>query len=307
MAHVVRFRRNSQTEFAKAFRPLSERHKPWQVWADFVNAAAIAMAAQFDPPDTEKYKEREREYFRIMKQYDEKERMVFPQLLLMMMQALEEEPEQDFLGEMFMMLELSNHWKGQFFTPYDVCRMMAEMTMQDAAAHIERKGWVGIYDPACGAGATLIAARNYLQRNPCGKLLGHQQTLFVAQDIDRTAALMCYLQLSMLGCAGYVIVGNTITNPGVGLGGSPLLPLEKEGQDYWCMPLFHDQIWVWRQAFARLEFLTGSAAALPISDPPTEKPAAQSVTEDATATLEQAGDPEPVKLNATATGQLTLF
>ena len=305
MSHAVRFRRDSQTAFSKAFYPLGERHQRWQVWADFIVVSAISLAAPFDPPDTEKWKARDAEFKSIMERYTEAERRAFVELLRIMMQALEEEPEQDFLGEMFMMLELSNHWKGQFFTPYDVCRMMVEMTMQDVEAHIERKGWVGICDPACGAGALLVAARNYLQAHPCGKLLGHQQTLFVAQDIDRVAALMCYLQLSLLGCAGYVVVGNTITNPTVGLGNNPVLPIETEGQDIWCMPLFHDQIWVWRQTFARMEYLVGSAPAAPILNTPAANEAEEAAVEPPSEPI--AAKIEPEALNTTETGQLTLF
>jgi len=307
MAHAVRFRRESQAVFSKAFSPLGERHQRWQVWADFVVASSISLASMFDPRDTEKYKAREAEFMSIMKRYDEAERRVFSELLQIMLQALEDEPEQDFLGEMFMMLELSNHWKGQFFTPYSVCRMMAEITMQDVAAHIERKGWVGICDPACGAGALLVAARNYMQANPCGHLLGHQQTLFVAQDVDRVAALMCYLQLSLLGCAGYVVVGNSITHPCVGLGSNALLPIETEEQDIWCMPLFHDQVWVWRQTFARLEYMTAAANAAPIFDTPPAIEAEEAPKDAPREALETGSPPAPVELATTATGQLTFF
>lgn len=52
-----------------------------------------------------------------------------------------------------MELELNNHWTGQFFTPYNICRLMAEMTLQDAVRKIEREGGISINDPACGAGA----------------------------------------------------------------------------------------------------------------------------------------------------------
>ena len=37
--------------------------------------------------------------------------------------------------------------------------------------------------------------------------------LVAAQDIDMTVALMCYIQLSLLGVAGYVKIGNSITDP----------------------------------------------------------------------------------------------
>lgn len=47
------------------------------------------------------------------------------------------------LGELFMALGLANEWKGQFFTPYDICRAMAAMNLgEDLKSQIEEKGWV---------------------------------------------------------------------------------------------------------------------------------------------------------------------
>ena len=83
-------------------------------------------------------------------------------------------------------------------------------------------------DCACGAGATLIAARNSLKHTG----IGTNQTLFVGQDVDRTAALMCYIQLSLLGCAGYVVIADTLSKPVVG----KIIPRRKAGQDIWFMP-----------------------------------------------------------------------
>lgn len=305
MAHNVRFRRDSQTEFAKEFRPLGERHSSWQVWADFVALSAISIFMPFGVPGDEKHQQREKEYMSIVKRYSPAEIQVFPRLFAMMVEALEDEPEQDFLGEMFMLLDLGNHWKGQFFTPYTICRLMAEISLQDARERIDAKGWVGICDCCCGAGALLIAARNYMHfaNPPIGHLPGHQQTLFVCQDVDRTAALMCYIQLSLLGCAGYVVIGNALTNPMVSLDGTPLLPIETEGQDIWCMPLFHDQVWVYRQTFAKMD-----AMFQPL---PREKVSAIAPPEETgeieTERVETATMPVEPAWNATPSGQLTLF
>ena len=199
MAHAVRFRRESQTEFSKAFRPLSERQSAWQAWADFVDLAAISIYMPFGVPGDEKHKQRKKEYMSIVKRYTPAEIEAFSKLFSMTVDALEDNPEQDFLGEMFMMLDLSNHWKGQFFTPYDLCKCIAKMTLQDIGKRIEAKGWVGICDCCCGAGALLIAARNvmHFSRPPIGHLPGHQQVLFACQDVDRVAGLMCYIQLSL--------------------------------------------------------------------------------------------------------------
>ena len=63
--------------------------------------------------------------------------------------------------------------------------------MGDVGERIQKRGWVSMTICACGAGALLIAARNAMMR--AGRDWS-SQALFVAQDIDRTAALMCYLQ-----------------------------------------------------------------------------------------------------------------
>ena len=82
-------------------------------------------------------------------------------------QALDNNQEQDFLGGLYMNLDLGSHWHGQFFTPYDICRMMAKISLnggeRDAKTEILDHGYISINDPACGAGATLIAAANQLR------------------------------------------------------------------------------------------------------------------------------------------------
>lgn len=131
--------------------------------------------------------------------------------------------------------------------------MMSEITCEDVDSHIEKQGYLSICDPACGAGATLIAAANTMKK--C-KHNFQNHVVFVAQDIDRITGMMCYIQLSLLGCAGYVCIANTITNP---LTGHVLFPNEKEGQELWYMPMFQNQIWTWRRLFQSMGGLGGTA------------------------------------------------
>lgn len=99
---------------------------------------------------------------------------------------------------------------------------MAEITIQDNIQNLQNKEWVSVNDPACGAGATLVAAANTFRR----KGFNYQtQVMFVANDIDRVTAQMCFIQLSLLGCPGYVAVADTISNPVVG---DPLMPDENQ-------------------------------------------------------------------------------
>ncbi len=174
---------------------------------------------------------------------------------------------------------------GNSSPPYDVCRCMVEISGgSDPAA--ENAGFFSVSDPACGAGALLIAFANLCRRK---NICYHDKVLFVAQDIDLIAGLMCYIQLSFLGCAGYVVIGNTITEPSTAYDRRGLLPAGPQSR-IWYTPFFSTDIWYLRRQWAQIELLM--------------KPVCRQT--------EQA-EPEPKKDDAapplceTKTGQLTFF
>lgn len=152
-----------------------------------------------------------------------------------------EDPEQDFLGSIFMSLNLGNEHNGQIFTPYHVCKLMAEVTMDNTVQKVEQDGYISINDPCCGAGATLIAAIHAARKQLEKTNLNYQNHLLVvAQDIDETVALMCYIQLSLLGVAGYVKVGNSLTEP---------MTDNDDKENYWFTPMYFSNVWVLRRIF----------------------------------------------------------
>lgn len=237
---------DAKKEFLRLFKELCDSRSSWQVWADLMSVFACAISNSTEP-DPVRREAREKEYAKCIEQLGGME--IPSKMFALLTLALSRKPEQDFLGDMFMSLNLGNHWKGQFFTPYHICDFMAKITLADHRAEIEEKGYISINDPACGAGATLIAAANVLDLNGCN----HQtQALFVGQDLDRLAGLMCYIQLSVLECAGYVVIANTLTNPTVG---DVLFPAEQEGQEYWYTPMFYNDNWTIRRAIRWMEFL----------------------------------------------------
>lgn len=67
---------------------------------------------------------------------------------------------------------------------------------------------------------------------------------FVGNDIDRVAAQMCYIQLSLLGCPGYIAVTDTLTNP---ITGPVIQPNEKPDQEFWFMPMYWSDPWTMRR------------------------------------------------------------
>ena len=56
-----------------------------------------------------------------------------------------------------------------------------------------------------------------------------EKMVFYAQDIDRIAALMCYIQLSLLGCKAFVKIGNSLTDP--------LTENEPLNENIWLTPM----------------------------------------------------------------------
>lgn len=244
MANPPRFNTNHQNKIAEIFRKLhSGRHNHWTVWADFVTMAACSLSYA----DIERREERERLYADISKKYTESELVLFSEMFAEVVLGFEENPDQDLLGEMFMRLELGSGRKGQFFTPYNVCKAMASISAGDLKAEIDKRAYISVNDPCCGAGALLIAFANEAKRQG----INYQQCIeFVAQDIDFTVAMMCYIQLSLLGCAGYVIVGNSL-----------LPPDPEEKQNIWYTPLYFLKTWHWRRTFKALSQVTEKAEA----------------------------------------------
>lgn len=235
-----------QTEnpaFIIAFEKLSKgRFQSWEVWQDFVVMTACTLSNAVDKSEPH-HSTREKWYMERIKKYTPEEQQIFPELVAELVVALDQNQKQDFLGDIFMKLKLSSHWKGQFFTPYSVCSMMGDMTTPNSLELIEKQGFITVNDPACGAGATLIAYVNTVAEQleeAKSPLNWKNHIMLTAQNIDTTVGLMCYIQMSLLGGAGYVKIGNTLTDP------------DCEGdskENYWYTPMYFHETWHYRRLF----------------------------------------------------------
>lgn len=249
MAKVIGRIDNDQKEFVKVMEKLTYRFQTWEVWQDFVVMFATAISNAIDTAHKEK---REEAYMRIVKKYNKEELDLFPKLCAIVVEALEVDRDRDFLGELYMALNLGNHWKGQFFTPYNVCKMMSKITGGNFAEQIKKDGYITVNDPACGAGALLIAYANSALESLSKQDMNFQNyILFTAQDIDMITGLMCYIQLSLLGCAGYVKIADTIINPMSD--GEALSEFSKPESDYWYTPMYFSDIWQYRILFRSID------------------------------------------------------
>jgi hypothetical protein len=190
-------------ELASLLRDNARRHRLHEVFSDFCELGALSISNAIDKTQ---FDAREARYLQIVGRYETEEVHRFPRMLAVLVDWLEC-GFADCLGELFMSLELGDHWKGQFFTPYPVCGLMARITVGDVRPQIERQGFVTISEPACGAGAMVIACADAIHAQG----VNFQQAMHVtAVDIDATAVHMAYLQFSLLHVPAIVVHGNTL-------------------------------------------------------------------------------------------------
>ena len=293
MAKAVRTRGGNQQEIVKLINRLDGKYSKWHIWNDFILMFATSIANVFPSPHRE---HREKLYMETAKKYSKGELDIMAEMMALVVTGMEDNPDQDFLGELYMCMDMGNQWTGQFFTPYDVCKAMSLMSYSDGVieSQVRDRGFVGVSDPACGAGALLIAFANVCREK---KLNYQQHCLFIAQDIDQLAGMMCYIQLSLMGCAGHVIVDNTLTKPAQFYDERALLPVD--GTNVWTTPMMYSETWQIRQIAARMALLTGRLGT-----------ASDTVIEKLTAPAVKEPEPAPVvipELKADETGQLSLF
>ena len=193
----------TEREFIKVFQELCYSRSSWQVWADLMAAMACTLANSVDKTEP-RYTAREKEYEECIKRLGGVEKPA--KCFAIVVEALERNPNQDFLGKLYMSLELGNHWKGQFFTPYHVSLACAELVVPKNI----NDDRIPLHEPSCGSGGMVVATAQVLQKRG----INYQKTLdVVCQDLDWLAVYMCYVQLSLLGIKAIVVQGDTLAEP----------------------------------------------------------------------------------------------
>lgn len=228
-------------EFIKLMDKFGYKYSRWNIWNDFLYVSAVALANATTEKDTT-WQEREDQYLKIINKYTKEERQLLVEMFVQVILAFEDNLEQDFLGELYHMMNLQQNQKGQFFTPYHIAEFMAELNIGKEGVEKEltqsEKGYISVMDPAVGAGALLVAFANVCRKN---KINYQQKILFIAQDIDQTAALMAYIQLSVIGASAIIIVGDSLAKPGF-----------HEDNEVWMTPMYALNQWrfssFWKQS-----------------------------------------------------------
>lgn len=93
----------TEKEFIKVFQELCYSRSSWQVWADLMAAMACTLANSVDKTEP-RYTAREKEYAECIKRLGGVEKPA--KCFAIVVEALERNPDQDFLGKLYMSLEL---------------------------------------------------------------------------------------------------------------------------------------------------------------------------------------------------------
>lgn len=192
---------NHVADFKKVFGSIARHHRRSEVFRDFVMMSGLSVANAYYRSDV-----LETEYMQTVKRYSKDDAMAMSNLLGIVIDALHE--PQDFLGRLYMELELANDALQQFFTPQSINELLARLNINGIKDAIAKNGFVTVAEPACGsAGMVIGMAKVMLEAG----LNPQQQMWFEATDIDPLAAMMTLLQTNLLGLPGKVVVGNTLT------------------------------------------------------------------------------------------------
>lgn len=192
---------SNRDAFIRLFNNTAKNRHRYEVFRDFVTMSAISIHNAINKSET-----LENEYLDIVKRYHEDDVQRMCALLSEVVMGLE--VPNDFLGSVFMELELGNSRAGQFFTPYPISVMMAKMLHGDSIKATSGKPFTTLQEPACGSGGMIIAYVHAM----LDEGINPQQALWVsAIDVDSVPAMMCYLQLSLLHIPAEIIVGNALS------------------------------------------------------------------------------------------------
>lgn len=197
----------TKSEFNKAFiRELSAmggRHNLISVFGDAVAMMADAMwkatAPEKDKDEVEKH------YMSCVERYTKEEMSHLTEMMTIIVTFLGRWRE-SFLGPILEEIGAAKTRNGQFLTPNDIAKLMAEIVADNEEPGAD--GLVRISDPACGAGVTLIAQGEELLN---GRKIPQRNIFITGGDIDRVSCDISFIELSLLGYAARIDHMNSLT------------------------------------------------------------------------------------------------
>ena len=206
--------KKSQKEIKNLIQGMAGKYSSYDIFRDFIVLSACTIS---NSVDKQQWQKREDMYLEIIAKYTKYEANKFAEMLALMILAYENRMG-DFIGELYMTMEFGNKHVGQFFTPYNVSRLVSDMTYESK----KHEDTITLNEPSCGSGGMIVAFADSMQLDK----RNYQTDLRVmCNDLDFDAVRMCYVQLSLLGIDAVVEQRNT------------LAPLDEHPGEIWYTPI----------------------------------------------------------------------
>lgn len=172
-----------------------------QVMRDLLKYIIGYFNPERTPDTTWKYsKEQNAEFHQMMQQY-----------FILMDEQLKRKEWYDAWGDIFMWFTPKGGARGQFFTPDNICDLMAQCNINTDTEPTIQCGAFGkrvtISDPAAGSARNLLASHARFIRD------NKRKPYLVAEDIDLDCCRMSAVNMMAHGCFGEVICHNTLADP----------------------------------------------------------------------------------------------
>lgn len=188
---------------------MSGSYTPYQIFTDWISMMALSIHNSCKVFHDEIYTEREKMYLDIAKKYSTEHLKTMGDMLGALTICLEEKFG-DILGDIYMKAGCGNKNTGQFFTPYHLSYLTANMIYGSQFSHFNKNEQIEINEPSTGGGGMMIAICQVAKENG----INYQKNFhIVAQDLDWNGVYMTYVQLSLLGVRAVVVQGDTLREP----------------------------------------------------------------------------------------------
>lgn len=196
----------AKKEIIKAIMDMSGSKAQYTIFRDWVESMALAIQNSCTVIHSQLWQDREKRYLEIINQYPDKGER-FAEMMAWLVEMFEEEIT-DALGEIYMESGCGNKYTGQFFTPFHVSKMCAQLALIDSEDGIYR-----LNEPSSGGGGMILASAIALRDRGVNY---QKQMKVVAQDLDWIGVYMTYVQLSICGIDAVVVQGDTLCDPFTG-------------------------------------------------------------------------------------------
>ena len=148
--------------------------------------------------------------------YDKQSNVKFHEMMVTYFAEMDERLKHlewcDLWGDLYMSLITKGDSKGQFFTPANICDMMAKVSIDEdvingCGIQTTFGKRISVNDPASGSGRNLLSAAVEITK------LTNRKPYLIAEDIESICCKMAAVNIAMHGWYGEVVCHNTLEEP----------------------------------------------------------------------------------------------